>query len=205
MFRLGYLLLMICMTASGFQREANSTDSDREKDVYAIYSLMLTNPQTSHGPDDNERYLIATTTAPGVPREPCVRPPKERKDREADFREVLADFERSEARPRQLRRALSIQKPYVLLSADEVREFQEARSLIKNRPGSTDERFRGVTDLFTLSDVYFNQRRTLALTAISSWCGNLCGLYQWKVFERLETGKWEDTHWPACFTIAKKL
>jgi hypothetical protein len=204
-FRLGYLLLIIFTTASGFQQDANSTNSDREKDVYAIYSLMLTNPRTSHGPDDNERFLIATTTAPGVPREPCVRPPKERKELEADFREVLADFERSEATPRQLRRAFSIQNPYVLLSADEVREFHEARSLIKNRAGSTDERFRGITDLFTLSDVYFNQRRTLALTAISSWCGNLCALYQWKVFERLETGQWEDTHWAACVTIAKKL
>ena len=83
---------------------------------------MLTNPQTSHGPDNNERYLIAVTTAPGRPPEPCVRPPEER---EADFREVLADYERRKATPRQLKRALSIRKLYVLLSGDEVRQFPD--------------------------------------------------------------------------------
>ena len=31
-----------------------------------------------------------------------------------------------------------------------------------------DDRFRGVTDVFTLSDVYFNRRGTLALTSVSS-------------------------------------
>lgn len=199
MFRVASLLVVTCLTAHGFQQ-----DTDREKDVYAIYSLMLTNPQTSHGADNNKLYLIAATTAPGVPKEPCIGPPKEREaDRGADFREVLADFQQRQATQRQLSRALSISKPYVLLSADEVREFQEARA--PKPPGSVAERFQGVTDLFTLSDVYFNQRRTLALTAISSWCGSLCALYQWKVFERIAGGAWEDTKWPACFTIAEML
>ncbi len=71
-------LLLVCSTAPGFQDQAGSRDSEREKDVYAIYSLMLINPRTSHGPDNNERYLIAATTAAGRPQEPCVRPPKER-------------------------------------------------------------------------------------------------------------------------------
>jgi len=202
MFRLVQVVLMTGTIAPGFQQQANSTDSEREKDVYAIYSLMLTNPRTSHGPDDNERYLIAQTTAPGNPQEPCVRPPKER---EADFREVLAEFEYQKVTPRQLKRALSIQKPYILLSADEVRKFRKTRSLAKNPPRSTDERFRGVTDLFTLSDVYFNQGRTLALTAISSWCGSLCALYQWRVFEKSDAGKWEERQWATCMTVAKTV
>ena len=188
MFRFAYLLLMIPQEATA------------EKEVYAIYSLMLTNPQTSHGPDDNERYLIAATTAPGRPQEPCVRAPQER---EAAFREVLADYERRKATPRQLQRALSIPKLYILLSADDVKAFMKARSLTRTVPEPANDRFRGVTDVFTLSDVYFNQHRTLALTAISSWCGSLCALYQWKVFEKLDTGKWEERHWGTCVTIAK--
>jgi hypothetical protein len=32
---------------------AQSDDPARRADVYATYSLMLTNPVTSHGPDDN--------------------------------------------------------------------------------------------------------------------------------------------------------
>jgi hypothetical protein len=66
-----------------------------------------------------------------------------------------------------------IRKPYLLLGADEVSAFMEVLGPIPEAK-LRDERFRGVTDLFTLSEVYFNQRQTLAPTAISSWCGGLC-------------------------------
>src|ERR1035437_1958078 len=199
MFRFAYLI-MICTIAPGFQQETSPTDSEREKDVYAIYSLMLANPQTSHGADNNERYLIAVTTAPGYPQQPCVRPPTVR---EADFREALVDYERHKGTPRQLKQTLATPKPYVLLSADEVREFMATRSMPRIGSEVAPEKFRGVTDVFTLSDVYFNQRRTLALTAISTWCGSLCALYQWKVFEKTDTAKWEERKWVGCVTIAK--
>ena len=200
LFRLAFLVTVYGTVAPGFQGQANSPDSERENYVYVIYSLMLTNPQTSHGPDDNERYLIAalTATVPGRPPAPCVLPPKER---EADFREVLADYERRKGKPRELKPTFSIPKPYLLLGADEVRAFMEVLVPVPEAK-LRDERFRGVTDVFTLSDVYFNQRQTLALTAISSWCGGLCGLYQWRVFEKLNTGKWEERPWVGCETIA---
>ena len=176
-------------------------DSDRQKDIYAIYSLMLTNPQTSHGPYTSDRYLIAMTTGPGRPEQPCVRPPKER---EPDFREALADYENRKATPRQLTQSFSINKPYMMLSPDEAKDFIAARL---PRPGgnATDERFRGVSDLIILSDVYFNQRGTLALTAISMFCGGLCGMSQWKVFEKVNNGQWEERRWATCMTIARKL
>jgi len=199
MLRLASLLLVISTTAFAFQQ----ADNEREKDVYAVYSAMMTNPPTSHGADDNTRYLIAAMTAPGVPHEPCIRPPKEREaDRGADFQEALADFRLRESTQRQLNRSLTIPKPYTLVSVDEVREFQEAHAL-KNPPGRPDERFRDVTDLFTLTDVYFNRRRTLALTAIATWCNVLCGMHQWKVFERTAGGTWKDTEWNACLVIAE--
>ena len=191
------------MCAQAFPQAAGSADSEREKDVYAIYSLMLTNPRTSHGADDNERYLIAVTTAPARPLEPCVDPPR---DREGEYREVLVDYDRRKSTsPRELKPAFSIRKSYLLLSADDISEFRKERSLPNASQTRTDQRFRGVTDVFTLSDVYFNQRGTLALTAISSWCGSLCGLYQWKVFERQDTGKWEERHWSTCVVISENV
>ncbi|MGH9647168.1 MAG: hypothetical protein ACRD4E_10160, partial [Bryobacteraceae bacterium] len=196
--RLGFSLLALCTLAHAFQQHVTPPDSDREKDVYAIYSLMLTNPQTSHGPDRNERFLIAVTTAPPHAQEPCVRPPTER---QADFQEMRTDYERRRAMPRELKAVFSISKPYVLLNADEAQNFIESR-WPKPGHGSPPVQFKGVTDLFTLSDVYFNQQGNLALTGISNFCGNLCALYQWKVFEKSDTGKWEDTGWPACRTIA---
>ena len=189
MLRVAFMLFTICTIAPSFQKEANSADSEREKDVYAIYSLMLSNPQTSYGPDHDERYLIAATTVPGIPEQPCVSPPKERT---AEFRDVLVDYERRKATMRELKPALSIAKPYELLDANHVNEFINERSF--SGPGKIvpNPRFQGVTDLFRLSDVYFNRRGTLALTAISAYCGSLCGFHQWKVFEKRATGKWEE-------------
>jgi hypothetical protein len=125
MFRLAYSLLIIATVAYGFQQETSAVDPEREKDVYAIYSLMMSNPKTSHGAGSNERYLIRATTMPGMSRVPCVRPTKER---EADFGEVLADFERRSDTARQLERKLSIRKPYVLLTAEQAKKFIEDRS-----------------------------------------------------------------------------
>jgi hypothetical protein len=200
LYRFAFLLILYGSAAPALQSPANAPDSDREKNAYLIYSLLLTNPPTSHGPDNNERYLIASLTAvPSIPSAAdCVRPPKER---EADFRQVLEDFELRKGKPRELKPALTLSKPYQFLTAAEVKAFVKAASSTLE-PGMPEERFRGVTDVFTLSDVYFNRRQTLALTAISSWCGSLCALYQWKVFEKSNTGKWEERPWVGCVTIA---
>jgi hypothetical protein len=156
---------------------------------------MLTNPQTSHGPDDNEIYLIADTTARGVPEVPCAFPPS---GEESRFAEVLADFTRRKNTPAKLEPAFRIGKPFRLLNRDEVAEF-EGRHLSGSPIGSNPK----ATDLFRLTDVYFSQDRTLALAEISTWCGGLCGLWQWKVFEKSKEGTWDERKWAACTTIAR--
>ena len=195
MTRLVSALLAISGPAFGFQQ-----DAAREKDVYAIYSIMLTSVQTSHGPYEGDRYLIAATTGPSNPQEPCVRPPKER---EGDFREVLADYQRRRTTPRELKPQFKIDKPYVFLSAGDVAAFHAERLRPGRTPDQSDGRFRGVSDLITVSDVYFNRPRTLALTAISTWCGGLCAAYRWRVFERSETGEWQERNWVTCRGFAE--
>jgi hypothetical protein len=197
MFRFAYLLLLIGAIATSFPQDAASTDPERDKDVYTIYSLLLTNPKTSHGSDDNERYLIAPTTIPGYPSIPCVRPPKERN---GDFAEVWAEYQRRKTIPTELKPMFSIPKQYVLLTDDEVKGFIDERGIRRSQK-PPDERFRGVSDLFRLTDVYFNPRRTLALTAISTYCGGTCGMAEWKVFEKLD-GKWEPLQWVVCSSIS---
>jgi hypothetical protein len=177
----------------GTYSSAQTSTAERKSDVYAIYSLMLTNPQTSHGPDDNEVYLIADTTVPGVPSVPCVRPPAEEEQR---FAEVIADFnQRKDAHPK-LEPAFQITKPFRLLTPEEVDSFVKRDRTKVIALGSK------APDLFRLTDVYFDRNRTLALTAISTWCGGLCGLFQWKVFEKSISGQWQENKWITCTTIA---
>ncbi len=188
-------LFVACAAASAFQKgDAPSADAARRADVYAIYSVLLTNPETSHGPDDNEIYLIEGTTVPGSPREPCVRAPA---GHAARFAEVLADFERRQDMPSTLERALQITKPYRLLNGDGVQEFIAAHT----SPGAPK-----VSDLFRLSNVYFDRDRTLALTAISTWCGDgLCGLFSWKLLEKTKDGSWSEIRSAGCSAIAQAV
>jgi hypothetical protein len=199
--RLSSLLVILSTLPYGVSQTVDSTESERDKDSYAIYSLVLAHPETSHGADDNQRYLIAEITASVFPQEPCVQPPKER---EADFREVLLDYERRKSTPRLLKPVFSISKPYALLSVSEISEFMKECSSTRNGDVASNSQLQGVSDLFTLSDVFFNQDRTLALAGISSWCAPLCGLYQWKVFERVDTGKWQELKWVTCITVSQE-
>jgi hypothetical protein len=191
--RFALLVLMSCGAGFGFQQDAGP-----DPDVYAIYSLMLTNVKTSHGADTNAQYLIAAKTRAPWPGTPCVTPPAERR---AEFDEVLADFETRKVRPQELKRGLSISKPYVLLDEKQVIAFIGSRSVMGSGRKAS-EVFPGVTDLISLSDVYFNRDRTLAMTGMSLWCGSLCGLWNWRVFEKSASGKWVERAWVTCSTIA---
>jgi hypothetical protein len=190
-------MALVCAYGFCFQQ------TDKEKDVYDIYSLLLDRPktshETSHGPSNAPRILIARTTVPGVPKDPCVTPPKER---DAEFQEVLADFRARSATQRKLRPAFTLAKPYFLLGPEEVAAFEKDRGWPKPPGAARDPRFEGVADLFRLSEVYFNQPRTLALTAVATWCGGLCGLMRWVALEKQKDGKWEELPWVGCTTIA---
>jgi hypothetical protein len=124
------------------------------------------------------------------------------KDKEAEFRDVLPDYEHRKTIPRQLKPLLSVPKPYMLLADDEVRAFSEERL---GPFAQQDDRLRGVSDYFTLSDFYFNQAGTLALTALSSWCGGLCAQSQWRVFEKADNDRCVERQWGLCATIPENL
>jgi hypothetical protein len=184
------ILIVTCAVAYS---QGTSADVGRKADVYSIYSQMMTNPKTSHGEDNNQIYLIEGSTVPGYPREPCVRVPPAN---QSAFDEILADYSKRKDSPATLEAAFNIPKPYQLLNGDEVKEFMEERS-----PFQLSQK---ATDLFRLTDVYFDHNRTLALTAISTFCGGLCGMFQWRVFEK--TGKgWEDRpRWVTCTAMARR-
>ena len=186
------LLLALSWTMTGAEAK---TRFKREKEVYRIYSLLMTNPRTS-GAGDNSRYVISDTTSVWDEDEKlCVRPPR---DNKAEFAEVLADFKTRRATPRVLKRDLLLSRPYELLTSAQVEAFEEERPWPKLQVCKPNPLFTGATDVFTFSDVYFSKNGQLALTAISSWCGGRCGLHEWKVLKKLPTGEWQEQPWVYC-------
>lgn len=166
-----------------------------EKDVYEIYSRMLSDAEKAEGSNTNPRLLIEATTGSAYLEETCIHPPSGFKER---YGEILSDFQQRQETPRTLRRAFSSGKPYVLLGKDAAYRFR-----MRSPTNEEAEAFSGVIDLFTLSDVYFDQKRTLALVGISSWCGNVCGMHQWKLFAKQADATWNELPGAACSTIAR--
>jgi hypothetical protein len=171
--------------------------ADRRADAYAVYSAVLARPTLNH-PDTSSKYLIAAATGiaqEGHP-EACFDFPR---DYASSIREILADAVRFSGRPFRLERAISIRKPYELLSPAEAASFMDPR---RNPPDrALQERFAGATDLITLGNVYFNAARTVAAVKIFVWCGRLCGQGTWRVLERRD-GEWEDRDWVSCTRLA---
>src|SRR4051794_990428 len=192
------IALLLFVAGSVASAQAPDAGAERDTEVYKIYSILLTGPATSHGPDSNSRYVINDATALIGSQRPCVSPPQ---GREAEFAEVLADFDARKNTPRKLKRELKIPKPYEFLAPEQSKEFMQDRS-IRPGPAERNPKYEGVTDLFTLSDVWFSRNGKLALTAISTLCSSLCGQHQWKVFEKMSNGQWQERNWITCFTIA---
>jgi len=168
----------------------------QDKDIYAIYSLLLTNAQTSHGPDANQRLLIVDTTVPGLPERPCLALNSLGQPRVA---EIFKDFEERKDRPQKLKRELAVTKPYELLTESEAEQFRNSRAA----PDSS-ARFSGVTDLFSFSNVYFDKAGTLAVVQLTSWCGTLCALFQWTMLEKQSDGSWKQAPGVSCSSIATR-
>jgi hypothetical protein len=174
MFRSLLVLIAAAGTANGFQ--------DTHRDTYAIYSLLFTNKS-----DSDSVYPIADTTVPSELTEHCVILPA---DRRAQFAEVFADYAARWNERIRLARELSIARPYRYLDSAQVKEFMV--------PAPT------TTSLISLGNVYFERRRTVALTYISFWCGGLCGHSRWQAFERNQGGRWERREWAHCITVASR-
>jgi hypothetical protein len=124
----------------------------------------------------------------------CDAPPPGYEDR---WQEILLDFRSRSDAPVPLRRELKITKPYIFLTEAESVALKSAHSSI-NAPIVPNEQFGGAIAVVSLSNVYFNRDRTLAVVRISSSCGMLCGEGQRKVYEKTATGWSEVTGGARC-------
>jgi hypothetical protein len=184
---------MLCASAPVlFQQDRpQAADPDRDNDVRAIYSWLIT-----HSADQDKIYLIAPETSQSdYPLDRCLEIPP---DHAADFREIRADFDRRKNTVHAVPKSLSTPKPYVILDPNVTKELMKSAAISESP--IVRERFPGA-QLF--SDVSFNRKRTVALVHVESWCGGLCARSVWIAFEKGDDGVWQMRPWArACPVIA---
>jgi hypothetical protein len=179
------ILLSVVSVAGAYPQAANDS---RQADVYAIYSVLMSNPPIGK---ENPTYAILALTRPVMSGsgQPCITPRPEHATR---WMEILADYNTRVDKPAILVRQLNIAKPYILLSQEDAAAFGAAHPGL--RPPSKvppppapplDPKFDGVTSIFALSDVWFSKDRTLAMTGITNF-----SFSQWELFEKNADGKW---------------
>ena len=207
--RLIWLVGLLCACAPVlFQQDRpTAADADRDNDVRAIYSWLIT-----HSTGQDQLYLIAPETIyqARYPSEGCFDVPP---DHAADFRQIRANFDRSKNAlqfapgtvlyftTRKVPTFFSTTKPYVILDPNVANEIMLHSSLLSDSP-IVRERYPGAEHLLIFSDVFFNRKRTVALVNFDSWCGGLCGSPMWIAFEKGDDGVWQMRPWAGkCIVI----
>jgi len=160
---------------------------DRASNSYAIYSLLMPGvPFDSMSPDQAPHFAIAGTTVniddmnPAIPPDGQLQPPP---NNEEAFREAVQDFRTRRYERVQIQRQLKLDRPYTLLTADDVAELRKTLAGID--PGSQlQDKWAGYPGITYFSEVYFNTTRTAALVYMNNFCANPCANGQWIYLEK---------------------
>jgi hypothetical protein len=186
------LAVLTLLTANSFaQPRARAKPTpmvvERASDSYAIYSLLMPGvPFAGMSPDQATHFAIAGTTVnindmnPAIPPEGELQPPP---NNEKAFQEAVQDFHTRRYERVQLERQLTIDRPYTLLTPDDVAEVRKTLGGID--PGSQlQDKWAGYPGITYFSEVYFNTARTAALVYMNNFCANLCANGQWIYLEK---------------------
>jgi hypothetical protein len=195
-------LLLACPEINNHQvRAKGANEAGDTAEMYAVYSAILAHPPVSHG-EPVLQYAIAETTMPVKDRTPttaCTEVPRINAD---SLAEVQSDFAQHNSFPMRLKRAFSLPKPYVLLSAQQAIEFerQQAAPIIQTDPPGPApvSPAEGAIDLFQLSHVFFDRPHKFAMVYVSAWCGTTCSLWGWHVLEKTASGRWQEITQAKC-------
>lgn len=163
--------------AQSTQPPAPTVVTEHASDAYAIYSLLLAN-QSHHEP-----VAIADTTinAGEIQTEPESEfEPAQISERA--FEDAVQDFHTHRENRAQLQHRLHLDRPYTLLTQDEVAAF--TNSSAGTQPNQT--RYSSVV---LLSEVYFNPAGNAALVYFDKACATPCGTGQWIYLEKRD-GEW---------------
>ena len=192
--------------------------ADRAYEAYAIYSQLLPGNQIEWGNEPRSFWLMeeATTAQPlnvsciaadGMLMNPhrSVKPPV---DRQADFSEVLADYD-AHCHDRYLLDASQFRLALPVHLLDDAGQRRYEQGVMHYMPPSNDimrapatpDEFKGAAGMHRFTAVFFNPAHTLALTEIGMYCGSLCGNWRWVALEK-KNGTWSILPWMSTYTIS---
>jgi hypothetical protein len=217
------MLVMACAIGIAQQRTPSAPEvkpgpmpQDRIADSYAIYSQLLPGNQIEWGDAPRSQWLVEDTTTAVPPDKPCLsgemmnphqatKPPQER---QADFAEVLADYDdHCHARYQLDGSKFRLKLPVRLLDEDARQRYVSGVSVLmppRNdimRAPPTPDKFKGAAGMHSFTAVYFNRAHTLAMTEIGMYCGSLCGNSTWVILEK-KSGEWKILPWVVTATFS---
>lgn len=166
------------------RRSSSSADST---DSYAIYSLLMPGvPFASMSSTQAPHLAIAGTTVSIDQMNPAIAPDSELQpppNNQEGFSEAVQDFHTRRYERIRLENQLKLDRPYTLLSADDVAELRTTLAGID--PGSQlQSKWSGYPGITYFSEVYFNAAHTAALVYMNNFCANLCANGQWIYLEK---------------------
>lgn len=186
-------------TSAASQLKLLPIPQDRVADSYVIYSQLLPGDEIEWGNAQRSFWLIEDITKAEPPDTPCaavgmmnphsaIQAPE---PRQADFAEVLADFD-THCHEQYLIDAseFHLKLPVRVLDEEAKKRFvshvagyMPPQNNIMQAPPTPDE-FKGAAGMHSFTAVYFNRMHTLAMTRIGMYCGGFCGNWRWVVLER---------------------
>jgi hypothetical protein len=181
---------------------------DRADDSYAIYSQLLKSGPIEWRDASRRQWLIEETTNaipfdvscyPASEGSPMAMNPhdavKAPEDRQAEWNEVLADYDQHCHDEIQLdRESFRTELPVRLLNDEDKHAFMKD-------PLRPPAEFADGAGLHQFTEVFFNANHTLALVEEGMWCGSLCGNWTWVALERRE-GRWTVLPWVHTFVVS---
>ena len=181
------LLLLIASTLPLQSTSASPNNSQTQyetTEAYEVYSAIL--PSEWPWRVAKAKRLVIRSATNGY--QMCLRPEKEYEEL---IGPAISDYERLNQKTWQLQRNFRIEKPYEIITAEELKStFEQGLEGWKK----FYERHPESGGWIELSAVGFNTDKTIAVVYMGHSCGGLCGGGGFHVLQKSE-GKWMPLYW----------
>jgi len=201
MNRLAWIILFF--QAAVLPQQTTKLDVEEQRDIYSIYSAMITSSKSTFSGND-AIYLIQqnTITDGGAPT--CVKTPP---GDAAALAEITAEYNRRGKDSSLLIREFKLPKPYELLDRDKSYRFlldalyatPQILPPGATRPVNPNPLFPQAKQVIRFSEVYFDKTHTFALAWVAIYSATEDYNGSWRAYRKTASGVWEENRtWTTC-------